>query len=68
MKNLRAEMTRYGVSNLDIQQAISCSESTVKNKISGKTEFTFLECLKIRDVFFEGYRLEYLFATEEKSA
>lgn len=65
MKNLLAEMTRYGVRIEDIQSLLKCSEGTVKNKLGNKTEFSFQECIKIRDEFFPGYRLEYLFATQE---
>ncbi|MCD8390520.1 MAG: hypothetical protein LUD03_01605, partial [Firmicutes bacterium] len=64
----KAEMVRCGVSNTDIQNEISCSETTVKNKLNGKTEFTFPECLKIRDTFFKSYRLEYLFAADRETA
>lgn len=64
MKNLCAEMTRYGVSNNDIQTVLGCSLSlkTVQNKVSGATEFSVVEAMKIRDQFFPGLRIEYLFA------
>lgn len=62
MNNLKAEMARYGVTEKDIQNALKCSANTVKNKLSGATEFSFSECIKIRNTFFDGYRLEYLFA------
>lgn len=64
MKNLQAEMSRYGVSISDIQSLLGCSERTVKNKLYGKTDFTFPECISIRNAFFNGIRLEYLFATD----
>lgn len=65
MKNLQAEMQRYGVSISDIQKLLNCSESTVKNKLYGKTEFTFQECILIRKTFFDSLRLEYLFASDK---
>lgn len=65
MKNLLAEMTRYGVSISDIQNKLGCSEKTVRNKLSGISEFSFPETLKIRQAFFEGFRLEYLFANDD---
>ena len=65
MRNLLAEMARYGVSNADLQKALGCSEKTVRNKLSGETEFSFPETIKIRNKFFEGFRLEYLFAQDE---
>ena len=64
MNNLKAEMARYGVRIENLIQILGCSESTVKNKINGKTEFSFNECLMIRDQLFPAYRLEYLFATD----
>lgn len=69
MRNLKAEMVRYGMNNLDLQKILGCSERTVTNKLSGETEFTISEALKIRNTFFPGLRLEYLFeSTEKKTA
>ena len=67
MKNLIAEMARYSVSNADIQQILGCSEKTVRNKINEETDFSFPKTLKIRDTFFKGYRLEYLFTPDISS-
>lgn len=64
MKNLIAEMARYGVTNVDIQRVLGCSEKTVRNKLSGDTEFSFPETLKICEAFFVGLRFEYLFASD----
>ena len=64
MRNLLAEMARYGVSNNDIQALLSCTDKTVRNKLNGMTEFSFGEAMKIRDTFFPGIRLEYLFSQE----
>lgn len=66
MRNLSAEMARYGVRNVDIQNLLSCTDKTVKNKIDGVTEFSVAEALKIRDTFFPGLRVEYLFATADE--
>lgn len=69
MKNLLAEMVRYGVTNTDIQKVLGCSEKTVRNKLSGDTEFTVPEAIKIRNSYFQGFRMEYLFASDDtKSA
>lgn len=67
MKNLLAEMARYGVSKYDIQTLLECSETTVRNKLSGESEFTVPEALKIRNSYFIGLRIEYLFATDEQA-
>ncbi len=62
MSNLTAEMARYGVTKKDIQKVLNCSDKTVNNKLDGNTDFTVPEALKIRNTFFEGYRIDYLFA------
>lgn len=66
MQNLVAEMARYGVKNSDIQDLLGCTEKTVRNKLNGVTEFSVAEALKIRDTFFSGLRVEYLFASTDK--
>jgi len=62
MMNLSAEMIRFGVSNADIQELLACSDRTVKNKLTGVTEFTVSEAMQIQRAFFPGLRVEYLFA------
>lgn len=64
MNNLAAEMARYGVTKSDIQRVLNCSDKTVNNKLTGVTDFTVPEALKIRNVYFEGYRIDYLFAPD----
>lgn len=64
MRNLIAEMARYGVTNLDLKKLLNCSDRTVVNKLSGETALSFDEAVKIRDAYFSGYRLEYLFAPD----
>lgn len=67
--NLLAEMARMGVVAKDISEALCLNEKTVRNKISGTTAFTVPEAMKIRDTFFSGMKIEYLFAdTDEKEA
>lgn len=66
MRNLRAEMERYGVTVTDIQKNLGCSEKTVRNKINGETDFTLPEAFKIKNEFFKGYTLEYLFADDDE--
>lgn len=65
MKNLVAEMKRYGISNSDIQSLLGCAEKTVRNKLSEETEFTVSEAFKIRDAYFPAIRPEYLFASDQ---
>jgi predicted transcriptional regulator len=61
MKNLIAEMKRFGVTIADIQRLLDVSERTVRNKLSGDSDFTYPEAVKIRDSYFPSLRLEYLF-------
>lgn len=62
MRNLSAEMARFGVSNADIQAVLSCSSKTVTNKLNDATEFSVSEAIAVRDALFPGLRIEYLFA------
>ena len=68
MKNLSAEMERLGVNRSDLQNLLSCSSKTVWNKLNGTTEFSVKEALLIRDTFFPGMRIEYLFGQNKKAA
>lgn len=64
MRNLSAEMARFGVSYADLMDLLSCTQKTVSNKLNDSTEFSVSEAMKIRDKFFPGMRIEYLFATD----
>ncbi len=66
MDNLNAEIRRYGLSNADLRRALGCSEKTVRNKLSGTTDFTINEAILLRDTFFPGMRLEYLYKQSKK--
>lgn len=55
------EMRRFNVSIFDIQDTLGCSEKTVRNKLSGATDFTFSEVKKIRNILFPGMEIDYLF-------
>lgn len=67
LRNLAAEMKRYQVRNIDIQTLLSCSEKTVTNKIAENSFFSINEAMAIRNRFFPGLQLEYLFAREAES-
>lgn len=64
MRNLIAEMARYGIKCKDIQDVLGCSEKTVRNKINGITEFTYSEAKRVKDKLFPSLALEYLFSDE----
>lgn len=52
----------------DLSGIIGCSESSVKNKMNGKTEFSINEASKIRDSVAPGMTIDELFAVEEETA
>lgn len=62
MNNLRAEMQRNNISFDDIARCIGKSERTARDKEACRVAFTLPEAIKIRDSFFRGMSLEYLFA------
>ena len=68
MNNLLAEMARYGITNADIQATLGCTDKTAKSKTTGVSEFSVSEAFKIRDTFFPGMRIEYLFSFQKESA
>lgn len=65
-QNLNAEMARRGIKSFDVARVIKRSERTARDKISGRYPFTYGEVKKIRDAFFVGMDLEYLFAVSEE--
>jgi len=67
MRNLSAEMVRYGVTSSDIQGILACTGKTVSNKLSDVSEFSVGEAIKIRDTFFPGLRIAYLFAKSDNA-
>lgn len=64
-QNLLAEMARRGVTPSDIGRAISKTDRSVRDKISARYPFTLSEAKKIRDTFFVGMDLDFLFATTD---
>ena len=62
LQNLRAEMLRYGITAADLSRAAKRTERSIRLKVAGKTAFTLPEGIAIRDAFFPGMSLEYLFA------
>lgn len=60
--NLEAEMTRRGLSAADFSRITGKTPRSMQNKIKGRYAFTFGEAKTIRDAFFVGMDLEYLFA------
>lgn len=64
LPNLRAEMVRIGIKTTDIARAIGKTERSVRYKVSGQRSFSVEEALAIRDRFFPGLSVEYLFSRD----
>lgn len=63
--NLKAEMARRSISILDIAKEIGRTDRSVREKINGRTQFSVPEAATVRDKFFPGFSLEYLFTNEQ---
>lgn len=62
MSNLRAEMARNRIRYGDVAEIIGKSERSVRDKISGKRDFTVSEAFAIRRKLFRDLTIEYLFS------
>lgn len=67
-KNLQAEMVRRNVTTTAIAKAIRRTEKSTSLKLRGKYPITLPEAVAIRDTFFPGMDLDFLFAPTEKKA
>lgn len=63
--NLKAEMARIGLTNEKISKAVSMNPSTFSRKCGRENGFKVIEALKIRDTFFPGMTIDYLFGYEK---
>ena len=63
-KNLEAEITRTGILKRDIAEFLGINTVTLTFKLTGKTRFKLSEAVKIRNKYFPGLELEYLFKEE----
>lgn len=62
---LEYRMKQENVSRADIQNLLGVSEKTVRNKLSGETDFTWGEVRKIRNKFFPKDDFNKLFEQTE---
>ena len=62
---LKFEITRKGYTIEEFAKKLNVAEKTLRNKINGVTDFTWLECLKIREILGTDLPLEELFTFEE---
>ena len=64
--NLRAEMSRHVVATADIARVTHRTDKTIREKINGNADFTLSELCAIRDTFFPGMSIYYLFDKDIK--
>ena len=62
---LRAEMARKGLKGRDIAETLQISSKSAYNKINRITEFTLKETIAIRDKFFPGMTIDFLFNSDD---
>lgn len=59
--NLKAEMVRKGIKISDLSKLLGKSISSIDKLVACKTRLNLEDAFKIRDTFFPGMTLEYLF-------
>lgn len=64
--NLIAELARNNKNQIDIAKNLNIAESTVSDKMTGKTDFKLTECKKIISDVLPGHTIDYLFETKEE--
>lgn len=60
--NLKAEMARCGVKQIELAKLLDVREGTISDKINGKSTFDIEEAFKIKKTFFPELSLDYLFS------
>ena len=63
--NLRAEMARRGITSQKIAQALRLNPGTLSAKMNDPARFRLDEAFYLRNRFFPGQSIEYLFSREE---
>ena len=66
--NLKAELTRKGVTVKTVAQIWGVHENTAHNKINGASPITIEEAFKIKAELFPDLEFTYLFAKEQKAS
>lgn len=59
-RNLEAEMKRKKISRQDIAKLLGVTYRTILSRFQ-KSDWSFQECLQIKEAFFPRCTLEYLF-------
>ena len=65
LNNLEMEMKSKGISRKDIAEFLGVTYRTIHSRFNGESEWTFSECVKVRNKYFPGMNLEQLFSVSE---
>ena len=65
--NLELELFKHKISRKKLAQILGVSDATLRNKMSGRNEFTFREIKKILECL-PGIAWEYLFKEARETA
>lgn len=63
--NLKAEMARLQITQKELAEFLEIDETTLSAKLSGKSDFTFGQCLAVKKFLNVDIPLEILFAKSE---
>lgn len=63
--NLMGEMAKRKIKKYKVAQELGIHVNSFRSKLNGKTSFSIDEAIRIRDTFFPGYDIKYLFQTDE---
>jgi plasmid maintenance system antidote protein VapI len=66
MLKIRAAMDKRNLTYSGLASLLGISEKTAKNKVAGRSEFTYGEARKVKAIFPE-YDLDYLMSTEAEA-
>ena len=68
LDNLEAEMKRKKITRHDIATLLNLSYRTIHSRFNGESDWGYSECVKVRDTYFPGMELSYLFSTDTQSS
>lgn len=67
LDNLEAEMKRKKITRHDIAMLLNLSYRTIHSRFNGESDWGYSECVKVRDTYFPGMELSYLFSTDTEA-
>ena len=67
MRNLEGLLFNKGISKKSYAELLGVTEKTLRNKMSGHTEFCHSEIRKTCELLFPEYKFDYIFAEVESA-